>query len=257
MKQTVSVPQPYAEALCTRVCDVVHLEVAPHQLPCRYIVVSTEPVYNPSTPLEWVMAIHNHQVFGNIGATDTLPVNVPIGFVDVVEQVPHDYNIWTLGLPEPVFRVRNARMFDKPSLLLPFRKDQPLHKWLPSYRFNPAKPSVGQNHISFHVNPQLFSLAEKHGSFTVDLTEDFNEIKINDDGMLDVLRDVYLYCGKREMIFINGASEIFFELNDDGDLVTYPSLLNHGQSIPRRSLLISCNHPSIELPWLNFDTSKR
>ncbi len=59
MNKNVSIPQPYAEALCSNACDVLHLDVAPEELPCRCIIRATRPVFNPQTPLEWIMAIHN------------------------------------------------------------------------------------------------------------------------------------------------------------------------------------------------------
>ena len=239
------IQEPYAVALCIKAIDVVHLDVAPKEMPCRYLVIATGPVYNPQTPLEWSMHIHNHQVYGNIGPTDSLPVNVPVGFVDVVEQVPHDYNIWSLGLPEPVFRVKNAHLFDEPSSAWPFRPDQPLDKWLPSSRVRLAHPVISPTTLFLQVNKNLFDLAVKRASFTVDLTEEFEEVPIREDGMLDYMYDVVLLCGNREKLFANAMSEIFFEIDDAGELVTYPSLLNQGKLMPRKSLLITCDFPWI------------
>ena len=44
MNKNVSIPQPYAEALCSNACDVLHLDVAPEELPCRCIM----PLYHQS-----------------------------------------------------------------------------------------------------------------------------------------------------------------------------------------------------------------
>lgn len=240
MNKTVSIPQPYAEALCSNACDVLHLDVAPEELPCRCIIRATRPVFNPQTPLEWIMAIHNEQVYGTFGATDTLPVDVPIGYVDVVEKVPYDYNIWSLGLPEPVFRVENAHLFDEPSPLLPNREDLPLDKWLPSHVVKRSYPYVGMMFISLDVNPDIFNLAAHRGTFLVDLTHEFDDLCITEDGLIDGKYDAFLTCGNLEKRFDNAVSEIFYELDRKGDLVTYPSLLHQGKLMPRRSLLIKC-----------------
>ena len=69
---------------------VVHNDAPPEEMLKRIFLHAMEPDYPIGYPIEWLQEVHNHQVLGNIAFND-LPVNVIVGFADVVTRKKPPY----------------------------------------------------------------------------------------------------------------------------------------------------------------------
>ena len=247
MKKTISIPQPLADALCSRLIDGWHLEEAPEETPCTYLVYATEQVLNPQTPMEWLMAIHNEQVFGNLGKTESLPVGAYVGYVKFGEQLPHNKSVWTLGSPEPCYRVIEARLFDMAYNPGDFRVDLPLDRWLPSHIVHIERPSKVGNVLTLPVSEDVYSTARTYGSFIVDLTQEMCDLTLEDEDDEDpsrVIKVLRLVCNNREKLFhALGRMDLFYELDADEEPVPYPSVIVPHTPQFRASWVFKCDRP--------------
>lgn len=247
MTKTVSIPQPYADALCSRLIDGWHLDEAPDETPCLYLVYATEPVSNPQMPMEWLMAIHNEQVFGNLGKTETMPVNAYVGYVLFGKEMSHKKSVWSLGQQEPCYRVVAARLFDACYVPSEARIDLPLEKWLPSHIVHVERPTKEGNLLTLPASEEVFDTARTYGSFIVDLTQEMCDLTLEDEDDEDpdrVITVFRLICGHREKIFhALGKMEMFYELDADGNPVFYSSAVIPTSPQMRASWVFKCDSP--------------
>ena len=247
MKKTILAPQPTANALCSLLIDGWHLQEAPEETPCTYLVYATAHVSNPQTPLECLMTIHNEQVFGNLGKTETLPVGAYVGYVKFGEPMPRKASIWTLSSPEPCYRVIEARLFDRPFNPGEFRIDLPLDRWLPSHIAHIERPWKKGHVLSLPVSEEIFSTASTYGSFIVDLTQEMCDLTLEDEDDEDLSRVIEvlrLVCNHRVKLFrIMGRMEMFYELDADGVPVPYRSVIVTHSPQFRASWVFKCDRP--------------
>lgn len=234
-------PQPYATALCYGYYNGIHLEEAPKFCSEVYAVIATEPVFDPETPIELLMQIHNEQLFGNLPLTEDLPVNQVIGFFTATDDEPYETDVWTQSLPKPVYSVLSPGLFDVPFPCNHLREDLDLTKMIPSHRIlGRQEPS---SHLSLYldVNEKAFYVAAAGGSILVDLTDEVRKVILKDPENEDDLKEfkrVCLVCKNRIKSFdVMKPLEIIYELDAKGDPVLYPSI-EPGKRLMRVSLKI-------------------
>ena len=239
--------KPLAEALVKRLINGWHLDEAPEGWYEDYLVYATEAVSNDQMPLEWLMEIHNEQVFGNLPPTDELPVNAFIGVVSFSKEPPRKESVWTQGIQGPVYEVFTSCVFDKPFRTDHLRTDLDLGAMLPSHVFCNVHRPHKDIFLTLYVGDETFSLATAGGTIMLDLTDEIRNLILLDPENEADLRHfdiLCLVCGKREKLFdIKDGIEIIYEYGDDGNPVTYPSVKSPEKRLMRISVLISCAKP--------------
>ena len=238
----LEVPEPYAKALCNGLITGWHLDAPPEEELCTYLVYATKQVFNPQTPLEWLMEIHNEQLFGNLGETDDLPVNAFIGYVTFRRDELAKPTVWTRGMKSPVYEVFTAHVFD-----MPFRSDCSqrylrLKDWLPSHVFWLMRPAYFI-FLNLHVTESVFARAIAGGSIIIDLTEEMRRLILwdgeNETNMKEI-KALSLVCGRRRKLFdVEDRITILYETDGEGKPVLYPTLVP-GEKKMRVSVRFDC-----------------
>ena len=245
----LSVQQPCADALCSGLFEGWPLDEAPQSTPCKYMVYATRQVFNPQTPLELLAKIHNEQVFGNLGETDTLPVDVYVGYVILGEPISPEKRWWRYGITKPVYRVLEARLFDVAYCPDHMGIFLPLDKWLPTSIVHIARPSKEGNLLTLPASEKIFSRAGKYGTFFLDLTPEMCKLVLEDEDDEDdarVIKELRLVCGHRMKRFnVLGGIDIFYELDDQENPIFYPSIMVPDSKQMRGLVRFKCEHQLI------------
>ena len=239
----IKLPQPYATALCYGYYNRVHLEEAPTHGYEIYPVYATEPVFDPQTPVEILMEIHNEQLFGNLPPTEEFPVNAFIGFVAVTKDAPKMPNVWDLSQPEPAYSVSGCSVFDMPFPCNNPCIDVDVLKWGPYHTYVRSLDPRYFYGLSIESNEEAFKTATAGGSILIDLTEVVRkEILIDpeDENTLKPVKYLCLRYGRRQKYFDVDGVEIIYDLGADGNPILHPSVKSPGKQLMRVSALFHC-----------------
>lgn len=238
----VILKQPWAEMASAGLMTVVHIDAPPEEVPKRIFFHAMEPDYSIGYPIEWLQEVHNHQVLGNI-ACDDLPINAIVGFADVGGITPEDFNIWSRGAPPNRYFLINARKFDKPIPLggadeLSDDNLPPYHKVRRRFLYE------SEDDLVVPVSAEIFELTSQGQSFKIDLIGDVADVIIDRRFQLKPFSAFRLICGNKEKRFqFTDDCNIIVELNEDGSLKLYPSVLREDGAGARASLQLCCDHP--------------
>ena len=228
----VFLKQPWAEMVSAGLMTVVHIDAPPEEVPKRIFFHAMEPDYSIGYPIEWLQEVHNHQVLGNI-ACDDLPINAIVGFADVGGITPEDFNIWSRGAPPNRYFLINARKFDKPIPIeeaanLNTENLPPYHKVCRRFLYE------SENDLVIPVSEEVLTLASQGKLFEI----------IDRRNQPKPFSAFRLICGNKEKRFqFTDDCNIIVELNEDGSLKLYPSVLRNDGTGARASLQLCCDHP--------------
>lgn len=238
----VILKQPWAEMASAGLMTVVHIDAPPEEVPKRIFFHAMEPDHSIGYPIEWLQEVRNHQVLGNI-ACDDLPINAIVGFADVGGITPEDFNIWSRGAPPNRYFLINARKFDKPipieeAAYLNTENLPPYHKVCRRFLYE------SENDLIVPVSVEIFELASQGQSFKIDLIGDAADVIIDRRNQLKPFLAFRLVCGAKEKRFLfTDDCNIIVEVNEDGSLKLYPSVLREDGTGARASLQLCCDHP--------------
>ena len=204
--KTIHLKQPIASMICAGLANVVHLAVPPSEIPCRLLIYATKPECDACTPLEWQQEVINQQSFGNLEPTDELPVNQLIGFVDLVREIPHSFNLWSRGLKKPAYLVMNAHTFIAPLDINPDEVEQNLNFIeLANTKFLiPRCPYLADNEseLVLPVNAMLYAMAWTGTAISIQLEGDFAKLVLNEYGLLKPFTKYTLWFGREGKSFV-------------------------------------------------------
>lgn len=239
----VILKQPWAEMASAGLMTVVHVNAPLEEVPKRIFFYAMEPDHSIGCPIEWLQEVHNQQVFGNIPKTDELPTNAIVGFANVGGIAPEDFNIWSRGAPPNRYFLVNAHLFDKPIPL--GEADELLDDHLPPYhKVRRRFLYESENDLVVPVSAEIFQLASQGQSFMIDLIGDAADVIIDRRNQLKPFSAFRLICDAKEKRFLfTDDCNIIVEVNDDGSLKLYPSVLREDGTGARASLQLCCDHP--------------
>lgn len=210
----------------------------------RIYINAVVPVLDLNAPLEHFQEVINHQLFGNLPPTESLPHGKCLGFVDVLCQADGNESRWAC-IPEPTVIVTNAHEFDEPQPIKP-------RKWydaedIPSHKFLGSSPNLFKDELRVPVNEGLYAIATRGGCITFELTGTLAVIALTDDKFLKEFEKFTVICGNRSKTFLwNEDCDVVWEQNPDtDDLVLYPSVYDASGKAPRAWLHLSCRNPLI------------
>ena len=238
----VILKQPWAEMASAGLMTVVHIDAPPEEVPKRIFFHAMEPDHSIAYPIEWLQEVRNHQVLGNI-ACDDLPINAIVGFADVGGITPEDFNIWSRGAPPNRYFLINARKFDKPIPIeeaanLNTENLPPYHKVCRRFLYE------SENDLVIPVSEEVLTLASQGKSFEIDLIGTTANVIIDRRNQLKPFSAFWLICGNKEKRFqFTDDCNIVVEVNDDGSLKLYPSVLREDCTGARASLQLCCDRP--------------
>ena len=238
----VILKQPWAEMASAGLMTVVHIDAPPEEVPKRIFFHAMEPDHSIAYPIEWLQEVRNHQVLGNI-ACDDLPINAIVGFADVGGITPEDFNIWSRGAPPNRYFLINARKFDKPIPIeeaanLNTENLPPYHKVCRRFLYE------SENDLVIPVSEEVLTLASQGKSFEIDLIGTTANVIIDRRNQLKPFSAFWLICGNKEKRFqFTDDCNIVVEVNDDGSLKLYPSVLREDGTGDRASLQLCCDRP--------------
>lgn len=244
--KSIKVQKSVAVALCSGLFDGWPLNEVPEKSPCKYMVYATRQVFNPETSLELLAKIHNEQIFGNIGEPDSLPEEVYVGYIIFGGQIPPEKEWWRYGITKPVYRVLEARLFDMP--YFPDHMDVflPLDKWIPASIINQARPTKDGNVLTLPASQKTLMTAGRFGTIFLDLTLEMSKLILEDEDDEDdarVIKELRLVCGHHEKRFnVEGGIDIFYELDDQGNPIFYPSIMVPDRKQMRGIVSFNCEH---------------
>ena len=238
----VILKQPWAEMASAGLMTVVHIDAPPEEVPKRIFFHAMEPDHSIAYPIEWLQEVRTHQVLGNI-ACDDLPINAIVGFADVGGITPEDFNIWSRGAPPNRYFLINARKFDKPIPIeeaanLNTENLPPYHKVCRRFLYE------SENDLVIPVSEEVLTLASQGKSFEIDLIGTTANVIIDRRNQLKPFSAFWLICGNKEKRFqFTDDCNIVVEVNDDGSLKLYPSVLREDGTGARASLQLCCDRP--------------
>lgn len=238
----VILKQPWAEMASAGLMIVAHNDAPPEEMPKRIFFLAMEPDYSIRYPIEWLQEVHNHQVFGNI-ACDDLPINAVVGFADVGGLAPEDFNIWSRGAPPNRYFLVNACKFDNPIPIeqvadLNAERMPPYHKVCRRFLYE------SENDLVIPVSEEVLSSASQGKSFEIDLIGNTANVIIDRRNQLKPFSAFRLICGNKEKRFLfTDDCRIVVDVNEDGSLKYYPSVLRENGVAARTSLQLCCDHP--------------
>lgn len=239
----VIMQQPWAEMASAGLMTVVHIDAPPEEVPKRIFFHAMEPDYSIGYPIEWLQEVHNHQVLGNITNTNDLPTDTIVGFADVVGIVPEDFNIWSRGAPPNRYFLVNAHKFDNPISIeaaanLNVEHLPPYHKVCRRFLYE------SENDLVIPVSEEVLSSASQGKSFEIDLIGTTANVIIDRRNQLKPFSAFRLICGNKEKRFLfTDDCRIVVDVNEDGLLKYYPSVLREDGVAARTSLQLCCDHP--------------
>lgn len=239
----VILKQPWAEMASSGLMTVVHIDASPEEVPRRIFFHAIGPDNSIRHPIEWIQEVHNQQLFGNVPKTDDLQVNAIVGFADVGGIAPDDLNIWSRGVPPNRNFMVNAHVFDKP--IPSGEADELLDDHLPPYhKVRRRFLYESENDLVVPVSAETFELASQGQSFKIDLIGDAADVIIDKRNQLKPFSAFRLVCGAKEKRFLfTDDCNIIVEVNEDGSLKLYPSVLREDGTGARASLQLCCDHP--------------
>ena len=239
----VILKQPWAEMASAGLMTVVHVNAPLEEVPKRIFFYAMEPDHSIGYPIEWLQEVHNQQVFGNIPKTDELPTNAIVGFANVGGIAPDDLNIWSRGAPPNRIFLVNAHVFDKP--IPPGVADELSDDHLPPYhKIRRRFLYESENDLVVPVSADAFQFASQGQSFKIDLIGDAVDVIVDRRNQLKPFSAFRLICGAKEKRFLfTDDCNIIVEVNEDGSLKLYPSVLREDGTGARASLQLCCDHP--------------
>lgn len=239
----VILKQPWAEMASAGLMTVVHVNAPLEEVPKRIFFYAMEPDHSIGYPIEWLQEVHNQQVFGNIPKTDELPTNAIVGFADVVGIASEDFNIWSRGAPPNRYFLVNAHKFDNPIPIedaanLNAGHLPPYHKVCRRFLYE------SENDLVIPVSEEVQTLASQGKLFEIDLIGTTVNVIIDRRNQLKPFSAFRLICGNKEKRFLfTDDCRIVVDVNDDGSLKYYPSVLREDCTGARASLQLCCDHP--------------
>ena len=239
----VILKQPWAEMASAGLMTVVHVNAPLEEVPKRIFFYAMEPDHSIGYPIEWLQEVHNHQVLGNITNTDDLPTDTIVGFADVVGIASEDFNIWSRGAPPNRYFLVNAHKFDNPIPIedaanLNAGHLPPYHKVCRRFLYE------SENDLVIPVSEEVLSSASQGKLFEIDLIGTTANVIIDRRNQLKPFSAFRLICGNKEKRFqFTDECNIVVEVNDDGSLKLYPSVLREDGTGARASLQLCCDHP--------------
>lgn len=239
----VILEQPWAEMASSGLMTVVHVDAPPEEVPKRIFFHAMRPDRSIGYSIEWLQEVQNQQVFGNIPQTDHLSTNAIVGFADVGGIAPDDLNIWSRGAPSKRYFLVNAHLFDKP--IPPGEADELLDNHLPPHhKVRRRFVYESEKDLVVPVSAEIFELASKGKSFKIDLIGDAADVIIDRRNQLKPFYAFRLICGAKEKRFLfTDDCNVIVEVNKDGSLKLYPSVLRNDGTGARASLQLCCDHP--------------
>ena len=239
----VILKQPWAEMASAGLMTVVHINAPLEEVPKRIFFHAMGPDRSIGYPIEWLQEVHNQQVFGNIPKTDELPTNAIVGFANVGGIAPDDLNIWSRGAPPNRIFLVNAHVFDKP--IPPGVADELSDDHLPPYHKVCRRFLYeSENDLVIPVSEEVLTLASQGKSFEIDLIGNTVNVIIDRRNQLKPFSAFRLICGNKEKRFLfTDDCRIVVDVNDDGSLKYYPSVLREDGVGARASLQLCCDHP--------------
>jgi len=235
--------QPWAEMASSGLMKVVHIDAPPEEVPKRIFFHAIGSDHSIGHPIEWLQEVHNQQLFGNIPKTDDLQANEIVGFADVGGIAPDDLNIWSRGAPPNRYFLVNAHKFDNPIPIedaanLNAGHLPPYHKVCRRFLYE------SENDLVIPVSEEVQTLASQGQSFKIDLIGDAADVIIDRRNQLKPFLAFRLVCGAKEKRFLfTDDCNIIVEVNEDGSLKLYPSVLREDGTGARASLQLCCDHP--------------
>ena len=239
----VILKQPWAEMASAGLMTVVHVNAPLEEVPKRIFFYAMEPDHSIGYPIEWLQEVHNQQVFGNIPKTDELPTNAIVGFANVGGIAPDDLNIWSRGAPPNRYFLVNAHKFDNPIPIedaanLNAGHLPPYHKVCRRFLYE------SENDLVIPVSEEVQTLASQGKLFEIDLIGTTVNVIIDRRNQLKPFSAFRLICGNKEKRFLfTDDCRIVVDVNDDGSLKYYPSVLREDGTGARASLQLCCDHP--------------
>lgn len=239
----VILKQPWAEMASAGLMTVVHVNAPLEEVPKRIFFYAMEPDHSIGYPIEWLQEVHNQQVFGNITNTDDLPTDTIVGFADVVGIASEDFNIWSRGAPPNRYFLVNAHKFDNPIPIedaanLNAGHLPPYHKVCRRFLYE------SENDLVIPVSEEILSSASQGKSFEIDLIGTTANVIIDRRNQLKPFSAFRLICGNKEKRFqFTDDCRIVVDVNEDGSLKYYPSVLREDGVAARTSLQLCCDHP--------------
>ena len=239
----VILKQPWAEMASAGLMTVVHVNAPLEEVPKRIFFYAMEPDHSIGYPIEWLQEVHNHQVLGNITNTDDLPTDTIVGFADVIGIASEDFNIWSRGAPPNRYFLVNAHKFDNPIPIedaanLNAGHLPPYHKVCRRFLYE------SENDLVIPVSEEVQTLASQGKLFEIDLIGTTVNVIIDRRNQLKPFSAFRLICGNKEKRFLfTDDCRIVVDVNDDGSLKYYPSVLREDGTGARASLQLCCDHP--------------
>ena len=239
----VILKQPWAEMASAGLMTVAHNDAPLEEMPMRIFFHAIEPDYSIGYPIEWLQEVHNHQVFGSIPKPNDMPTNAIVGFADVGGIAPEDFNIWSRGAPPIRYFLVNAHKFDNPIPIedaanLNAEHLPPYHKVCRRFLYE------SENDLVIPVSEEVQTLASQGKSFEIDLIGTTANVIIDRRNQLKPFSAFRLICGNKEKRFLfTDDCRIVVDVNEDGTLKYYPSVLREDGVAARTSLQLCCDHP--------------
>lgn len=176
--KTLALQQPWASLIASGIKDIENRTWSTPYRGKVLLVASSKKItrsFEGENPLEWVAAISNEQLFGNLPKNDELPLSAIVGYADLVEitQGVTD-NVWDGQDPQGYkWRFENARLFNEPitgikaKLKLYDTPEFNEDNLPPAHEVELAYPRVEGDTVVIHINKEQFQHCGDYPSFNI------------------------------------------------------------------------------------------
>lgn len=205
--KTLSIQQPWASLICSGIKDVENRTWKPTQAPGKILIhASAKKVtknFLDTQPLDWVIAMQQDQVFGNVPFFEEAPLSAIIGYATVTGFADKTDSLWDGGDGIIKWQLEDMYLFDKPIEGVKGKLglfDYPLdeNSLPPAHKVELRYPTLEKGILAVPVAQAVFdSIAAGAEAFEVDLDDDLVDTLADADGNMLPIKEIRLECGGR------------------------------------------------------------
>lgn len=250
--KTLSIQQPWASLICAGIKDVENRTWKPSDVPGRILIhAGAKRVpgnFLNTIPLDWMVAMQQDQLFGNMPAFEEMPLSAIIGYATVTGFADTTDSLWDGGEGQIKWQLEDMYLFDEPITGVKGRLglfDYPLDEdhLPPAHKVDLKYPSLVDGVLTMPVAGDVFDAVRKGAeAFEVDLDPSLVSEIADEDGELLPIGMVRFECGDKAFVCDAGSPCVY----DHVDVRTGSPVVEknyRGEDVPWQYLSVLLGNP--------------
>lgn len=244
--KTLSIQQPWATLICSGIKDVENRTWKASKVPGKILIhASSKKVsgnFLDELPLDWMIAMKQEMLYGNIPEFSEMPTSAIIGYATVTGFEETTDSIWDGGEGIIKWTLKDMYMFDEPIEGVSGKLhlfDYPIDEdnLPPAHKVKLTYPELLCGVLNIPVAKDVFENAYKTHELTIDIDPTLAEIVSEKDGSLKKIQSAVLECGDICMpVEIEEMRVLDYINTETGEPIVEQSIF--GEEVPWQSLVI-------------------